>query len=95
MKKTIFIIGIGAVLLSGCNNSDGPSGSQSVDWYMAHPKERAQQIAWCKEQSGAVQLNSQACGQAGKAASKAMAGNLSNMPRLPRIAKTPDDGGQK
>lgn len=82
MKKISILAALGLLALAGCNNSDGPIGSQSVEWYMAHPKERAQQTAWCKEQSASVQLNNQACSQAGTAASKAMAGSVNDWPEI-------------
>lgn len=57
-----------ASLLSACGeHKDGPIGAQSIDWYKSHKDERAQQLAWCKEQSMTVQMNSQGCSQASKA----------------------------
>lgn len=82
MKKISILAALGLSALAGCNNSDGPIGSQSVEWYKDHPAERAQQIAWCKEQSGSVQLNNQACSQAGTAASKAMGGGADKVPQI-------------
>ena len=60
-----------AALLAACSNSDGPVGSQSIEWYKAHPEERAKQLAWCNEQSASMQVNSQACTQAKAAGSQA------------------------
>lgn len=91
MIKISILAALGLLALAGCNNSDGPIGSQSVEWYMAHPKERAQQTAWCKEQSASVQLNNQACSQAGTAASKAMGGSAA---RVPRIILAPEGGNK-
>jgi outer membrane lipoprotein SlyB len=91
MIKISILAALGLLALAGCNNSDGPIGSQSVEWYKDHPAERAQQIAWCKDQSASVQLNSQACGQAGTAASKAMAGGAD---KVPRIILSPEGGNK-
>lgn len=96
MKKLLSIIAaLGLALsLSACNNDDGPIGSKSVDWYVAHAAERGQQLAWCKDQAASVQLNSQACSQAGTAASKAMGGGADKVPNFTLSFDKPKKGGQ-
>jgi hypothetical protein len=63
------------LLLSVCGAAlaavDGPYGSKSVAWYMAHKDARVTQLNWCQEQSADMQMQSRGCAQAGVAAQKA------------------------
>ena len=94
MKNLLYIIAaLGLALsLSACNNNDGPIGSKSVDWYVAHAAERAEQQKWCNDQSAAAQLASAGCTQAGTAASRLMGGSANS---VPHIVLTPEKGTKK
>lgn len=79
---TACIAALATPALADSNNNDGPIGSKSIDWYFEHPKERQQQLDWCNEQSMSVQMDSQACNQAGRALNKVMAGVGQPIPRV-------------
>jgi hypothetical protein len=69
-KRFILLVAIGLFsVLLGCSpkSVDGPYGGKSVEWYVAHGGERAEQLRWCKDQAVTVQMNSVGCSQAATA----------------------------